>query len=68
MDYATCPKCGTGDWDFTAPGLARCANGHEWEQAPDPEFPGTFVRPGFPGDVNDPERFPDDADDDEDPD
>jgi hypothetical protein len=52
----TCPKCGTRQWDFTGPGRAKCANGHEWDQAPD--MPGTFVRPGFPGDVNDPERFP----------
>lgn len=24
-----------------------------------PAIPGTFVRPGYPGDINDPERFPD---------
>ena len=23
-----------------------------------PEIPGTFVRPGHPGDINDPERWP----------
>lgn len=65
-DYVTCPQCGTGDWDFTAPGRAQCASGHEWDQAPDPAFPGTFVRPGYPGDVNDPERYPDGYLDDED--
>ena len=58
MDDVTCRECGTEDWDFIAPGLAQCANGHEWDQAADPAFPGTFVRPGFPGDVNDPDRYP----------
>lgn len=55
----TCPKCGTEEWDFTGqtPDRAQCVNCHEWDQAPD--IPGTFVRPGYPGDVNDPERYPD---------
>jgi hypothetical protein len=60
----TCPQCGTGEWDFTSPGTARCANGHEWAQAP--ACPGTFVRPGHPGDTNDPERYPEDDDHDAD--
>jgi hypothetical protein len=56
-----CPECGTYEWDFTDDNRAQCQNGHEWDQAPD--IPGTFVRPGFPGDINDPERFPGDTDD-----
>jgi hypothetical protein len=55
---AGCPQC-PADWDFTGPGRAGCANGHQWDQAPD--LPGTFTRPGWPGDHNDPERFPDDS-------
>jgi hypothetical protein len=58
MDDVNCPECGTEDWDFASDGRAQCANGHEWDQAPDPAFPGTFMRPWFPGDVNDPDRFP----------
>jgi hypothetical protein len=52
-----CPACGSDDWDFTVNDRARCVNGHQWDQAP--ELEGTFVRPGYPGDMNDPERFPD---------
>lgn len=55
----TCPQCGTREWDFTGPGRAQCASGHEWDQAP--AWPGTFARPGFPGDTNDPERFPEEG-------
>ena len=53
-----CPECGAM-WDFIDMGRAECENGHQWDQAP--HFPGTYVRPGFPGDTNDPERFPADC-------
>lgn len=52
----TCPRCGSEDWDFEALGKARCGSGHTWDQAP--AYPGTFVRPGHPGDMNDIERWP----------
>jgi hypothetical protein len=54
----TCPECGTDQWDFTGPCSAECVNGHRWDEGP--AIPGTLVRPGYPGDINDPERYPDD--------
>lgn len=57
-DPVSCPECGTPDWEFTGDGQPECVNGHIWNQVP--EIPGTFVRPGYPGDMNDPERFPGD--------
>jgi len=59
QDNIGCPQCGTCDWDY--PGLpprAVCAAGHAFNRAAD--LPGTAIRPGYPGDVNDPERWPDD--------
>jgi hypothetical protein len=57
-NYPLCTQCGAS-WDFTGPGRARCENGHEWDD--EPAFPGTLVRVGHLGDVNDPERYPDNA-------
>ena len=53
---ATCPECGSGEWDYNEDGLAEDSAGHTWGQAP--AEPGIWLRPGRPGDVNDPERFP----------